>query len=314
MPVPQLLPNVPLDVVLPTMSPISADQADLQTISADLPPYWDYLELRNILQGIDTSNIQEYRVMLNGAPWIRLPGATLDVGINRYFGAPAYAADSGAGNANQLTHFLRRLGIKTGSGTNGAFNVPLPFGKDLAYATSINAGVLNSAGNGVRNFRIEVDLVNTPNTPCSMQVQGLVLPQDPNAGGSGLLPRWDRQSLTVSANQVVNLARPYLQFGDAQHEFFFGLLLVPASGTLNTFRLRHNGVEKMIRTAANNATVQATDRVRFPQAGYYWLDISERGYGDEVLPIGDPGTDFQVQFTPSADGPIQIYQFGAGSL
>ncbi len=312
-----LLRNVPLDVILPNLSQVTQNQVGLQTVTADLPPSWDYLELGLRVTGIvPADSMQEIRILANGNPIIRIEGEDLDVGFNQYFKAAAFASDAGAGTSDLLTIFLRRLGIRSGSaiGNNGA-PVASAYAKDLGYESSINAGVLDKNGVGIRNLRIEVDLVNTPNVPCSIQVLGRCLPQDLNRAGSGLVPRIDRQSLTVSNGQQVNLARPMLQFGDPLHQVLFGLLLVPAAGmTLDNFVLRYNGEQWLVRSAANNALVQVNDNLRDPQAGYYWVDLTERGYGDEFLGIGNAGTDLQLQFTPDMDGAIKIYQFGAGFL
>ena len=309
-----LLRNVPLDVVLPNISPITPNQASVQTVNADLPPSWDFQDLRLLSLGITPAMIQEARLLLNGTPFIRIPGTILDAGVNQYFKAPAFGADAGAGASSMLILPLSRLGMRSGSvlGNDGKA-VQSAYAKDLSYETSVNAGILSQAGQGIRSVRLELDLINTPNSTCSIQLLGRCLPQDPNRGGAGLVPRIDRQSITVSAGAQVNLAKNVLQFGDPGHALLFGVLLVPGAGTLDNFVLRYNGEQWMVnRTAANNAYIQSFENWRSPQAGYYWIDLTEAGFGDEVVSISDPGTDLQLQFTPSNNTNVDVYQYGAG--
>jgi hypothetical protein len=303
-----LLRNVPLDVVLPGLSPITPNQAALQTVSADLPPAWDYLQLRFLVQGLTLTNIQEIRLLLNGNPAVKVSGSALDA-LNQYFGAPAF----GSNGSSLLILPLARLGVRSGSIRGNSGPVQTAYAKDLALESSVNAGVLSKSGSGITSVRVEFDLTNTDAGPLSVQIIGRCLPQDMERGGAGLVPRIDRQTVTVTANQRVALSRNGLLYGDPLHTVLFGLVLVPAAGTLSDFTLRYNGTQWLVnRSAANNDYAQRLERSRFPQAGYYVIDPAESGYGDEVLPIGDPGTDLQLEFTPTDSGAVTIYQYGAG--
>lgn len=305
---PALLKNVPLDVVLPNLSPITPSLAGLQTVSADLPPAWDYLQLDLEVQNVTLAMMQEIRIMANGTPIYRLSGTELDT-WNQFFKAPAFVANG------TLSVFFRRLGIRSGSafGNDGGI-VGSAYAKDLAYETSLNCGAFDKSGNGVRSLRVEIDLVGTAAGAASIQVLGRALPIDQTRGGAGLVPRMEKQAPNVAAGAQYVAAKNNLLFGDPLHAILFGLMLVPASGTLDLFTLRFNGFQWIQRSDARNRFIQSQDDLRLPQAGYYNIDISERGYGDEVLPILDPGTDLQLQFTPSAAGAVTIIQHTAGFL
>lgn len=296
----QLLQNVPIDVILPNLSPITPAQAGVQTISADLPAAWDFLSIDMRVSNVTLAMMQEIRVLVNGVPIYRVSGSMLDT-WNQFFKVAAFVANG------TLTVFFRRLGLRGGySAADTA--------KATAYETSLNCGAFDKSGNGIRSLRLEIDLVNTVAGAASIQLLGHVLPIDQTRGGAGLVPRFEKQSPTVAAASQFVAAKNNLLFGDPMHMVLFGYMLAPVAGTLTDFTLRFNGYQALQRSDAQNRVVQTQDFLRLPQANVYNIDISERGYGDEWLPIGDPGTDLQLQFTPSNTGAVDIYQHTAGFL
>jgi hypothetical protein len=296
-----------MDVVFPTLSPITPNQAALQTINADLPAAWDIWQLDFRMQNITLAMIQELRILANDTPIVRASGATIDF-VNQYCNAPAYGA------AGILTWFFRRLGIRGGAQSFDKNSMTLISGsaKDLGLETSLNCGSFDGNGFGVRGLRVEIDLINTAVGAASVQITARVT--DPVPGGAGLVRRFEKQTVNVAANSQYVAAKNNLLFGDPLHQLLNMLHLVPAGGTLDQFVIRHNGMQKFIRTDAYNRIVQAQDNLRTPQAGIYSIDFTERGYGDEFLQIGNPGTDLQLQFTPDANGNVNIFQDSIGVL
>lgn len=299
--------NTPMDILFPTLSPITPAQVALQTINADLPAAWDIWQLDFRLLNVTLAMIQEMRIMANDVPIVRASGATVDF-VNQYFGAGAFGA------AGVLTWFFRRLGIRGGAQafdkTSGDFLSGSA--KDLGLESSLNCGSFDSNGFGIRSLRVEIDLINTAAGAASIQITARAT--DPVPGGAGLVRRFEKQTVNVAASAQYIAAKNNLLFGDPLHQLLNALHLVPAGGTLDSFVVRHNGVQKFQRSDAYNRFVQAQDGLRTPQAGVYSLDWSERGYGDEFLQIGKPGTDLQLQFTPSLAGNVDIFQDSVGVL
>ncbi len=299
--------NTPIDIICPSFSPLQVSTAAKQTTSADFQAAWDYWQINFLLSNLTLAMIQEVRILVNQVPIVRASGAQIDA-INQYFKAPAFSA------AGVLTWFFRRLGIRGGAESFDPKSLTFISGsaKDLALESSLNCGSFDSQGVGIGSLRIEIDVINTGvGVPT---VQAIASVTNPVPGGAGFVRRFEKQTVNVSANAQYVASKNNLLFGEPRHMLLNCLHLVPAGGTLDSFVMRHNGMQTFIRSDAQNRFIQAQDGLRTPQGGYYEIDMSERGYGDEFLQIGQEGTDLQLQFTPSVTGNVDILQDSLGVL
>jgi hypothetical protein len=310
--------NLPFDVIMPSFPAGIAGQTAVQTLTAIFPASWDYWELRFSLTAITLAMIQEMRVIVNSVVRIRVRGGSFWDLRNQYDKVPAYA---GTGTKIPLIWYFRRLRLGQGGAQSlgpAAQGQQLPTlfsgtGKDLALLSTLNCGSTDANGVGIGTLSIEFDLVNTSST--APVITCVALASAVSAGGSGLVPSLELTTPQVSANNLYNFGNANLKFGDNKHLLLNRIYFVPASGTMDSWVVRHNGVQKLIRSTADNAYVENEGGHADQSAsGLYILDWSERGYGDEMLPIGAPGTDFQVDAIPSASGNINVFQESEGNL
>jgi hypothetical protein len=309
--------NLPFDVIMPSFPQGAASTAGVQTLTAIFPASWDYWELRFKLTGLTLAMIQEMRIIVNSVVRIRVRGGSFWDLRNQYDKVPAYA---GTGTAVPLVWYFRRLRINGGAQSLGPAapgqNVPTLFSgtsKDLALLSTLNCGSTDANGVGIGTLSVEFDLVNTSTTApvitCTALASGV------SGGGSGLVPALELTTPQVSASNLYNFGNANLKFGDNKHLLLNRVYFVPASGTMDSWVVRQNGVQRLIRSTAENAYVENEGgHVDQSALGLYTLDWSERGYGDEMLPIGAPGTDFQIDAIPSASGNINVFQDSLGNL
>ena len=311
--------NLPFDVIMPSFPQGNANQVAVQTLTAIFPASWDYWELRFLLTNITLAMIQEMRIIVNSVVRIRVRGGAFWDFKNQYDGVPAYA---GTGTKVPLIWYFRRLKIEGGGAQSlgpAAPNQNLPTlysgtPKDLALLSTLNCGSTDANGVGIGTLSIEFDLVNT-DALLAPSISCVALASSVSAGGSGLVPAFELTTPQVSATNLYNFGNANLKFGDNKHLLLSRIFFVPASGTMDSWVVRHNGVQKLIRSTAENDYVQAAGG-HTPQStnGVFILDWSERNYGDELLPIGAAGTDFQVDAIPSASGNINVFQDSYGNL
>lgn len=310
--------NLPIDVIMPSFPAGLASTVAVQTLTAIFPASWDYWELRFLLTNITLAMITEMRIIINSVVRIRVRGGSFWDLRNQYDKVPAYA---GTGTKVPLVWYFRRLQIQNGGAQSlgpaaAGQSLPTLFsgtGKDLSLLSTLNCGSTDANGVGIGTLSIEFDLNNTSSS--APTISCVALAAAVSAGGSGLVPALELTTPQVSGTNLYNFGNANLKFGDSKHLLLNRIYFVPASGTMDSWVVRHNGVQKLIRSTAENAYVENSGQhVDQSANGLYILDWSERGNGDEMLPIGAPGTDFQVDAIPSASGNINVFQESLGNL
>ena len=309
--------NTPIDVIMPSFPPGAANVAGVQTLSAEMPASWDFWTWRFQTSNVALSMIQEFRVFVNGSLIVRISGAMWDL-VNQFDRVQAFAGS--ASTKGVLIWNWRRMASRGGSQAlvgSAAAGYQLESGapKDMDLFSSLNAGSLDNNGLGITSLRVEFDLVNTdpanaPTIACIAQASS------PTPGGSGYVRRFEYQTPQVSANTNYQANKSALQFGDQKHQLLNRLHLFPASGTMDTFVVRHNGVQKRVRTNQDNdaAINQGYLHVSQSGSGMYTMAFDENNYADEMLAIGAQATDLQVSFTPSVTGNVNILEDSLGFL
>ena len=308
---------------MPAFPPGSAASDAIQTLTAEFPASWDYWAFRFNMTNLLLTSIQEMRVLVNSAIIVRISGAVWDV-VNQLDNMPSYGL-GGAGSKTLIWNW-QRMAITGGAqalSAGGAGGLPVlasGSSKDMSLFSTLNCGSFDANGVGIGSLRVEFDLVGclTANIGApSIQCKALASSLTP--GGPGYIRRMEYQTPQVAANTTYQAGKNALLFGDTKHRLLNRLHLVPAAGTLDNFILRHNGVQKIQRSSAENDAVINEVFIKTSQSAnavtpVWTLDYTERTWGDEMLPIGDPGTDLQVQFTPSAAGNVNVYEDSMGAL
>lgn len=317
--------NQPIDVVMPSFPAGLANTPGQQFLSAEFPPSWDYWHLRFKLTNITLAMIAELEFFYNNALRVRLTGAMWDA-INKLYNIPAYAGS--ASTVGVMGFFFQRMALKGGAfalgQSSGTPSVPVLYSasaKDLGLMATLNCGSASLDANGnptgpsIGAFKVQFTLVNTDATH-TPAISCIASASAPTPGGPGLVRSFLYQSPTVSAGQTFITSKGNLNFGQPQYALLNAVHLIPASGTLDNFVVRHNGIQKRIRSSAENDFEINKGFLMSSQSanGMWSMEFAENQFGDETLAIADIGTDLQVQFTPSASGAVSILQDTMGAL
>ena len=309
--------NLPIDVIMPNFTPGSPSLATLQTLTSQFPPAWDYWDFRFLLTNISLAMISEMRVLVNNSIIVRIAGADWNT-VNKIDNIPDYGSSATSGT---ISWFFRRVGmtgaaqaIQAAPAGQSGFILTSGSSKDQSLFTTLNCGTKDANGYGIASVNVEFDLYNTgaaaPNIQCHAHGGS------PTNGGAGFVRRMEYKTPNVSAGSSYEASNNAISFGDVKHQLLNRLHFVPTSGTLDQWVVRHNGVQKLVRSSAENNYVinSAPNRTSQSANGLWSLMWDENAYGDETLPIGNPGTDLQIAFTPSATGQVRLYEDAFGSL
>ena len=216
----------------------------------------------NFAYNVTTQNLShftEVRLYANGQVFQRFTATLRDV-LNQFDGLPA--ATNGV-----LQIPFDRMGLKTIEG---------------AEETAINTGVADSQGRKIESMCMEVDIGGA-----TINASDLTLyaeESDSIPGGPGTIPFIRLESRTAAGAdtdfQISDLVNPGVNAPDkvALNRVTF----VPSTGSLSTLKIDRNGYGIFDRTDGLNRAVQQAG-VRTPQAGYYTVDTTERGYGGQVI-------------------------------
>ncbi len=295
--------------VLGPFPSITANQAGKQTVSLAIAPSRDYLDFYlDLGANVTLAMIQEIRLKAKNKTIQVIDGTNLDF-INQFDKVPGAVPA-----VNPLTLFQRRVGIIGGSNIfNSKQFLYSGAGKDLSDETSLNCGSPDANGKSIDQVSIEIDLVNTGNTPI-IQASALWYPSTP--GGAGTVRRLEKKSPTIQTGRNTLTKQDFL-IGDVEHLKLNRLVFVPPAGvTLDNWLIRYMGNDYWVRTELQNEYSQAIAGWRVSQAanGVFILDFSERGYGDEYLDISSVGTDLQVEFDASGPGLLVMFQDSFGLI
>lgn len=317
--------NQPIDVVMPSFPAGIANQAAQQILSAEFPPSWDFWHFRFLLANITLAMIAQFEIFINNVQRVRITGAQWDA-MNKLYKVPAYTGS--ASTTAVLGFFFRRMALKGGAFALGpgsqANSQPILYSgsaKDLGLMASLNCGSAtldnngNPTGPSIGAVKVQFTLVNTDATH-TPAISCIAQASAPTPGGPGLVRSILYQSPVVASGSPFVTSKGNLNFGQPQFQFLNAVHLFPASGTLDNFVVRHNGIQKRIRQSVENDFEINKDFLNASQSGsgFYSMLFQENTFGDEQLAIGDIGTDLQVQFTASATGAVDIIEDSSGAL
>lgn len=222
----------------------------------------------------NVSHFEEIRIFANGQVIQRFSGTERDV-LNQFEGRGA------------------SLGVlKLPFDRKGMITLP---GRET---TAINTGVADEKGVKIASMYMEVDLApGVTVTPSDISLYALQ--SDAVAGGPGTIPfiRREQRNPEGADNdfQIGDLINPGVNAPDkvALNRITF----IPSAGSISNLKIDRNNYNIFDRPDALNRSVQS-DGIRFPQAGYYMIDPTERGISGEVINLMGT-TDFRYRLNVS---------------
>lgn len=223
-----------------------------QTATCSMPVGNTYHKLYLTYSGVTLAQMTEIRLMANGKPIQRwLSGEVLDA-VNQFDGRNA---------ANGvLTLDLERYGLRTRANTEvtAIGTGKHPQGKPVkgVVITSFNLEVDIDAAAASPVLELRADQSNW--RPPGLMKHVRVFGKDPSGAG-------DYEIADLSRLGLINR-----------------VIFKSASAAVNSIKLERDGFTVHERTKAQNEVIQS-DGVRVPQTGYYILDRTEEGNGDDSI-------------------------------
>lgn len=221
-----------------------------QTATLRLPIGFSYHKALIAYSGVTLAQMEEIRVVANGKTIQRhLTGAVLDA-MNQFDGM---AAASGV-----LTIDFERFGLRTRAGSEltvigtGVKDDPMPIS-----TLSIEIDIAAAAAAPVLSCKA----IQSGPKPSGVIKQVRVFGHDPSA---------------IGEYEIADLPRLGL----------INRVIFKSASTINSLKLERDGHVVFERDKAENEVVQA-DGVRVVQAGYYAIDFSEEGNGQDALDVSN---------------------------
>lgn len=224
-----------------------------QTATCKLPIGRRFHHLFLEYSGVTLAQMTEIRVLANAKVIQRFSAAQRD-SMNKFQGMPAAA---------------------------GILQIPFDrwglMNRAQEEVTALNTNVQDQNGNAVRSLTVEIDV--SAGTP----VLALYAEQSaPVPGGPGLILQIRKDTRSPAGAGTFDIAD--LPFNSPS---FFALNMVhfiPSAGTISKGVIERDLVNMWERKTALNEFVQ-NNGVRVPQAGWWSIDRTESGYGDDTLEL-----------------------------
>lgn len=245
------------------------------TAFIDLPVGFRYhaFHLRFGGTTFDTTKMNNVRLKLNNQTVWQLTGTRQD-DLNKFDGLP------GSATYGVLTMSMQRHDMKN---------------RFQEFLTAINTGpgsICPATPKGVRTARLEIDIDNSATAPALPDPVAEISANNP-AQGLALLR-------TETWFENVPGAGEYLHKqhynGDASRQTLYRLMLGDTPANITKLRLMTNTQETFNRDSITNEQVQATYKLRTPQAGYVVWDSAEAGNFATAQYLANVA-DFQVRST-----------------
>ena len=303
------------DVTIKATDIIAAGNG-VQTFDYPVPANRDYRDIQVWLKnGITPTMVKEMSIIPNDGDRLQQYSALhLDL-LNQYFQEPA----SAMGDGSYLLEMRQIVQGVFGGGSFVDFKNSVLFSGSIGDATEgvcLNCNAPDSQGRKVDTLtiRLVIDTGTVAGTLGTINIKAQAMPTYPGGDGFGLV-KWVRMkelNLAVGSNTIDKQSG--LKFGDNQNQYLEALVLIPDAGTLDNFQLDFNGTTIRNRTAQEIIRIQNQNLRRTPQAGMYVLDWTEYGFGDKMLPIGDPNSTYELRLNSSAGGRCVMYQMVLGNF
>jgi hypothetical protein len=248
-----------------------------QTATAKLPIGLSYHLLQLTYSGATLAQLNEVRLLINGAVHQRWVEATLLDLVNQFDAASAAAGVL-------MIPVGDRFGLLTRAGIE---------------FTKLGTGVLDDP-NPITSLSLEIDIDAAAVAPV---LTLHALQSDPDY--SGRVKHIQRRVYNPAAAGEFQISDINVQGRE------IGRIIIDESAiTLSAAVVEKNGFIAFDRTSAVNEKLQ-TDGVRVPQAGLWVIDWAEQGYGTEAIDTVD-AQDLRLRLTVSGAGalPVIIESYG----
>ena len=261
---------------LPSLNGVAAGQ----TATLKLPMGFRYHLLNITYSGVTVAQMNEIRVLANGKVIQRFSGTERDV-LNQFDGRPAAAGI--------LVLPFDRYGMKN---------------RDAEEETALNTGVADARGIAINSLHIEIDIDAAAAAPV---IKVKAEQSAAVAGGPGLIPFIYKMNRSVDVGEFSISDIPY---GRLETQAMEKMMLTTTD--ITSIRLERDTYPVIERTIAENDLIH-TEGVRVPQAGYEFVDFTERGYGVNLLGLVGLN-DFALRMDVTAAGNIPMLVQYAGAL
>ena len=229
------------------------------TISLDLPVGKKFHELFLVTGTMVLADFAEIRTLVNGNILQRVTGTELNY-VNIFDKQPAYPANN---------------------------NLHIPFNRRTLKSeleedeTALNTGSRDKNGKGIETFRLEIDLGAAVNPAAT--IQGYATVSEGDAGGAGTISYCTKNIVPITGAGDWDITTMFNK-GNASQLGINRIHFHPDANAITRMRARINSTTDVWdRTDALNRDIQTAAGVRTQQGGYYTMDKSERGYGDQVF-------------------------------
>lgn len=268
-----------IEVRMPAGEGIAAGQ----TATFKLPIGRRFHELQLAYSGVTLAQMTEIRLFANAKVIHRYSGTDRDL-MNQF--------DGRAAAAGILVLPFDRYKLKTLAGEE---------------ETAFNTGSADANGNAITSAYIEIDIDAAAAAPVLslMATQSDALP-----GGAGTvlhIQRHTRDAAGAGEFDISDLPR-----GTATSIALNRIFFKPSANAVNKLTVERNQYTIFERIAALNSKVQ-TDGVRVPQAEFYALDKTERGYGGDPIDLVGV-SDYRYKLDMSGAATLTIYSEYLGRL
>jgi hypothetical protein len=224
-----------------------------QRATLRMPVGLRYHKLLIPYSSLTPAQIDEIRVIANGKPIMRYTGGDILDSINQFDGR---AAASGV-----LTLDFERYGLRTRAGS-------------------------------------ELTVIDTtkPDNPNQVQITTLTIEMDINSGATTPslgTAKAVQSGKAANSNPLLKHVRVFgydpagsgdFQISDLPKMGAINRILFKSASTINSIKLERDGYVVFERDQAENEVVQS-DGVRVPQSGYYAVDFTEEGNGQDWLEV-----------------------------
>lgn len=172
--------------------------------------------------------------------------------------------------------------------------------------TSFNVGSLGKDGAYLKDLEIQVGINSAATNPKIVRSTAIVSPK--KEGGPGAIRSvYRKPGIPGSAGKWVIDSLPH---GTRQTEFLSRLFIKAAN--INSVEIKRDGVTNWEREAGEN-TFELGDAERNPQAGWFIIDFSENGYGENKLDVREV-KDVVLNIDSSAAETVEVFAEYIGKL
>jgi hypothetical protein len=244
----------------------------------------------------DLTDFEEIRIFLNGQVIQRFTATERDT-MNKFYGMAAAAG--------VLVIPFDRTGLLTKAG---------------GETTSINTGVVDKNGIGVKSFFIEVDIKADATIAAAdirvhtKESDAILVDTMGNPYGAGIIPFILREQRTASGADTDFQISDLVNAGvNAPNKIALSAVhFTPSDGTIGNIKVERNTYKIFDRTDGLNRVMQLAG-VRVPQAGVYSVDTTENGHGGELIQLHGM-TDFRYVFSVSEATTLTVLSEYFGAL